>query len=426
MGSTVSTPLPAAARSSSVRRMDAPHIDLHDHRSFAGSQPHEMFDWLRDNDPVHRHAEPADEGPGFWAVTGYDDVREVGRDAQRFSSSPTIMMADSTQSTDLGDHEMMLMCDPPVHTRMRRLVSREFTPRAAQLLAPRVAELATGIVDEVVEAGECDLVTDLAGEMPSFVIADVLGIPHADGRDLYNLTEALHSSREAVGIEAQQAAFGEMFAYSQKVYADRKANPTDDLSSLLASSSIEGRPTDEIDFFLWFLLLVDAGGDTTRNLVGGGMHALFEHPEQLARLQADPIGLMPTAVEELLRFVSPVIHMRRTATVDTELHGQAIAAGDKVVMFYGAANRDHRVFRRPHELDLGRVPNPHVAFGGGGPHFCLGAHLARIEIAALLTEIVTRLDGLAPAGEPSWMASNFIYGPTHLPVTFRPGPRSGS
>ncbi len=399
---------------------DLPAIDLHDHRSYAGSQPHAAFDWLRANDPVHWHAEPADEGPGFWAVTRYDDVREVGRDPERFSSSPTIMIADPSDDTAMGDHVMMLMSDPPVHTHMRRLLSREFTPRSARLLAPRVAELATQIVDTVIDrgTGSCDLVTDLAGEMPSFVIADILGIPLEDGRSLYHLTEALHSSREAVGVEAQQAAFGQMFSYSQQVFADRVANPKDDLSTLLASSQINGVPTDEIDFFLWFLLLVDAGGDTTRNLVGAGMHALFEQPDQLALLRADPVGLMPSAIEELLRFVSPVIHMRRTATVDTQLAGNDIAAGDKVVMFYGAANRDPAVFDRPHELDLTRRPNPHVAFGGGGPHFCLGAHLARIEISSLLTEILTRLPDLAPSAEPTWMASNFIFGPTSLPVTF--------
>lgn len=400
-----------------------PTIDLHDHTSFAGSQPHDAFDWLRQHDPVHRHAEPADEGPGFWAITRYDDVKEVGRDHERFSSTPTIMMADSSDDTDLGDHQMMLMSDPPIHTAMRRLLSREFTPKSAQLLAPRVAQLATQIVDAVIDRhqsgqGSCDLVTDLAGEMPSFVIAEILGIPLEDGRSLYHLTEALHSSREAVGVEAQKAAFGQMFAYSQQVYADRVANPTDDLSSMLASSAINGRPTDEVDFFLWFLLLVDAGGDTTRNLVGAGMHALFQHPDQLELLRADPVGLMPRAIEELLRYVSPVIHMRRTATVDTEIRGRQIQAGDKVIMFYGAANRDPDIFDRPHELDLTRSPNPHVAFGGGGPHFCLGAHLARIEIGALLTEIVTRMPNLAPAGEPSWMASNFIYGPTSLPVAF--------
>lgn len=399
-------------------------IDLLSIASFAGDQPHDQFAWLRANAPVYRHVEP--DGPGFWAVTRYHDVRAVGRDHERYSSSPTIMIGDSAEGDGFGDHVMMLMADPPVHTRMRRLVSREFTPRAAKVLQPRVQELATAIVDAVVEAGSCDLVTDLAGEMPSFVIADVLGIPLEDGRELYQHTEALHSSDEVVSAAERQAALGQMFAYARRVYAERRADPSDDLASLLANGDIAGEAIDETDFFLWFLLLVDAGGDTTRNLVGGGMKALFEHPTELARLRADVEGLMGPAIEELLRWVSPVIYMRRTATVDTELSGQAIAEGDKVVMYYGSANRDPACVDRPDQLDLGRTPNPHVAFGGGGPHFCLGAHLARIEIEALLREMLSRLDDLAPSGEAEWLGSNFIYGPTKLPVTFRPGPRVGS
>ena len=402
-------------------------IDLLSVAAFAGSQPHRQFAWLRRNDPVHRHPEP--DGPGFWAVTGYDDVREVGRDHRRFSSSPTIMVADPDPGDALsgggGDHVMMLMADPPVHTRMRRLLSRHFTPRAAEALRPRVAELATRIVDEVIERGSCDLVTDLAGEMPSFVIAEVLGIPLEDGRELYHHTEAIHSSEEVVSHDDRRAAVGHMFAYSQRVYAAKRERPADDLATLLATGEIAGAPIDEVDFFLWFLLLVDAGGDTTRNLVGGGMQALFEHPAELERLLADPVGLLPTAIEELLRWVSPVVYMRRTATVDTELAGQAIAAGDKVVMYYGSANRDPACVAEPERFDLTRSPNPHVAFGGGGPHFCLGAHLARIEIEALLAELLRRLDDLEPVGEPTWMGSNFIFGPTSLPVRFRPGARLG-
>ena len=405
---------------------DGPRIDLLSVSSFAGTQPHDQFRWLRDHVPVYRHAEP--EGPGFWAVTRHDDVRLVGRDHERFLSSPTIMLddPDPEQSAVMGDHVMMLMTDPPVHTRMRRLVSREFTPRAAAALRLRIGELATRIVDEVVEAGECDLVTDLAGVMPSYVIADVLGIPVADGLALYHHTEALHSSEEVVSRERRLAAFGEMFTYAQKVYAAKVAEPADDLASLLAHASVDGRPLDEIDFFLWFVLLVDAGGDTTRNLVGAGFHALFEHPAELDRLRSDVDGLLPTAIEELLRWVSPVIYMRRTAIADTELAGQAIGAGDKVIVYYGSANRDPAVFDDPDRLDLGRDHNPHVAFGGGGPHFCLGAHLARVEIEALLAEMVTRLSDLEPAGEPTWMGSNFIFGPTSLPVRFRPAGRTGS
>ncbi len=402
--------------------MSKPLIDLYDFRSYVEQQPHDQFDWLRSNEPVFFHPEP--NGPGFWAVTGFDDVQAIGRDHERFSSSPTIMIADSESgggaSGDGDGHVMMLMADPPVHTRMRRLVSHRFTPRAARDLTARVEELAEQIVDQVVEAGSCDLVTDLAGEMPSFVIADVLGIPLDDGRRLYHHTEMLHASPDAVTSAERQAALGEMFAYSQQVYADKKLNPSDDLASLLANGSIEDQPVDETDFFLWFLLLVDAGGDTTRNLIGAGMHALLQRPAALAQLRGDLDGLLDSAVEELLRFVSPVVYMRRTATVEVELRGRSIAAGDKVVMFYGAANRDPAVFDDPHTLDLTRSPNPHVSFGGGGPHYCLGAHLARIEIKALMRQIVLRLNNMEMTGPVEWMASNFVFGPTTLPISYQP------
>ena len=392
----------------------APRIDLLDPASFRGGQPHDQFAWLREHDPVHRHAEP--DGPGFWAVTRYEDVRLVGREPTRFSSHPTIMIDDPRPGSGSEGHTMMLMADPPLHTAMRRLVSRSFTPRAAAALRPRVAELAARIVDAVAGRDECDLVADIAGEMPSFVIAELLGIPLEDGRRLYACTEALHSVRDASSRAAQAAAYREMFTYSRQVWERKSAEPGDDLSSLLIAGAIDGVPQDEIDFFLWFLLLIDAGGDTTRNLVGGGMLALFEHPEQLAWLLEDLDGRLGTAVEELLRWVSPVIHMRRTTTTATELRGTALQAGDKVVVYYGAANRDPEVFADAEQLLLDRDPNPHVAFGGGGPHICLGAHLARIEIECLLRELLGRYPGLRQAGEPTWPSSNFIYGPRTLPV----------
>jgi cytochrome P450 len=396
----------------------SPAIDLLSIENYAGSQPHNQFDWLRANAPVFWHE--SDDG-GFWAVTSYDLVREVGRSHELFSSSPTIMLHDpsSDESGALGDHTMMLMTDPPAHTRMRRLVSREFTPRAARALRPKLEELAHRIVDAVADQDGCDLVTDLAGEMPSFVIADLLGIPLEDGRQLYHYTEALHSSEDAVGADARATAYFSMFEYSQQVWQDKQANPQDDLATMLAHGEIDGEPLDPIDFFLWFMLLVDAGGDTTRNLVGGGFDALFQHPDQLVALRDNLDSLLPTAIEELLRWVSPVIYMRRTATADTMLGDCRIAEGDKVVMYYAAANRDPSIFDDPHRLDLGRQPNQHVAFGGGGPHYCLGAHLARLEIEVLIRAIFERLHDLRLSGDRAWMQSNFIYGPTALPVTFR-------
>lgn len=394
-------------------------IDLLSVAGYAGSQPNEQFAWLRTNAPVYRHPEP--DGPGFWAITRYDDVKAVGRDHQTFSSQPTIMIADgSDEPSPFADHTMLLVADPPLHTRMRRLVSREFTPRAATALQPRIRQLAALIIDQVAGRGECDLVADIAGEMPSLVIAEMLGISHDEGRRLYHCTETIHASTAVASREERGDAIMTMFMSAQAAYADKRANPTNDLGSLIAHGAVDGELVDAIDFFLWFMLLVDAGGDTTRNLVGGGLQALFEHPDQLALLRSDIDAHLSSAREEMLRWVSPVVYMRRTATTDTEIAGQAVEAGDKVVVYYGAANRDPSAFDEPDRFDITRSPNPHVAFGGGGPHYCLGANLARLEIDAILRELLTRLPNLEPAGPVEWMGSNFIFGPSCMPVRFSP------
>ena len=235
--------------------------------------------------------------------------------------------------------------------------------------------------------------------MPSYVIADMLGIPLEDGVALYGLTEAIHAAPESQEAGAAMRAVLEMFNYARGVWERKRAEPADDLATLIATATVDEHELDVIDFNLFFLLLIDAGGDTTRNLVAGGMDALFDHPDQLAWLRADLDARLPCAVEELLRWVSPVVYMRRTAQRDTELDGVPIAAGQKVVMYYGSANRDPEAFGPTADvLDLARTPNEHVAFGGGGPHFCLGAHIARVEIHALLRELLTRLVDLRPVG----------------------------
>ena len=402
-----------------------PSIALLDPASYVGGQPHDQFRWLRENDPVHRHPEP-DGGPGFWAITRYEHVREISRNHAVFSNEPTIMIADPPFQAPTGSGDkMLLMSDPPEQTRLRRLVSSAFTPRAARNMRPRIERLATQIVDEVVERGECDLVAEIAGELPSYVIAELIGIPLEDGRSLYRLTETMHSAPESLPEGAQAAAGAEMFAYSARVLAEKRACPGDDLATRLIESEIDGRRLSDMEFHLFFLLLVDAGGDTTRNLIAGGLHALLERPDELARLRADVEGLLASAREELLRFTSPVVYMRRTAKRDTTIAGRAIREGDKVALYYGSANRDASVFDDADRLDVGRTPNHHVAFGATGAHFCLGAQLARVEIDAMLREILTRLEGLEPTAEPDWLASNFISGPRSLPVRFRPGPRVG-
>ncbi len=393
-------------------------IDLLAPSSFAHGQPHEQFAWLREHAPVHWHPEPGAEG--FWAVTRHADVRAVGRDPATFSSRPTVMITDD--AIDLGDHQMMLMTDPPRHSALRKVVSREFVPKVAQAMRPRIEALATRIIDQVAAAGACDLVTDIAGLMPSYVIADMLGIPHEDGVALYALTEAIHAAPESQAAGAGMHAVIEMFNYANGVWQARRAEPSDDLAGIIAHATVDGEDLGVIDFNLFFLLLIDAGGDTTRNLVAGGMDALFRHPEQLAWLTEDLDARLAPAVEELLRWVSPVVYMRRTAHHDTELRGVPIAAGQKVVMYYGSANRDPEAFGpTAGVLDLGRSPNDHIAFGGGGPHFCLGAHIARVEIHALLRELLTRCADLRPAGETEWLPSTFISGPKRLPITYRAG-----
>jgi cytochrome P450 len=396
----------------------APTIALLSPASFAAGQPHDQFAWLREHDPVHWHDEP-DGGPGFWAVTRYRDVKAVGRDAATFSSKAGIMIPDNEGGIDVAGHEMMISADPPVHTGLRKLVAPEFIPRAAKAMRPRIEALASLIVDGVLGRGECDLVTDIAGLMPSYVIADMLGIPLEDGVDLYGLTEKIHAAPESQEAGAAMGAVLQMFNYAREVWEQKRAEPADDLATLIATAAVDDHDLDLIDFNLFFLLLIDAGGDTTRNLVAGGMDALFAHPEQLAWLRADLDSRLASAIEELLRWVSPVVYMRRTALADTTLEGAPIVAGQKVVMYYGSANRDPDAFGpTASALDLARAPNDHVAFGGGGPHFCLGAHIARIEIHALLRELLTRLVDVRPAGETEWLPSTFISGPKHLPIAF--------
>jgi cytochrome P450 len=394
-------------------------IDLLDPARFAAGQPHDQFRWLRDHAPVHWHEEP--NGRGFWAVTRYDDVWAVDRDFQAFSSEPTIMIADAGPETSgaFGPYKMMLMMHPPDHTAFRKLIRSEFTLPAARLREDRIKALAWQIVDAVIDEGGCDFVSQVAGEMPSFVIAELMGLPLDDGRELYKLTETIHTAPEALPPGAGGAAVMKMFEYGSKVIAEKRARPGDDLASRLLACEVDGRKLDDMEFLLFFLLLVDAGGDTTRNLLSGGLLALMEHPDQYAWLMADLPGRLASAREELLRWTSPVIYMRRTAKRDVELGGAKVREGDKVVMYFGAANRDPAKFDRPETLDLARTPNEHIAFGTG-PHGCLGQHIARIEIDAMLVEVLTRMGDFELAAPPEWLASNFISGPRTMPIRFRP------
>ncbi|MGD9998554.1 MAG: cytochrome P450 [Ilumatobacteraceae bacterium] len=398
----------------------APHIDLLAMSSFAQGHPWDQYAWLRANDPVHWHPEP--DGPGFWAITKYDDVRAISRQPRTFSSyARTAMVPEPDEMGLMAQRQMMLNMDPPQHDRFKLLVSRGFTPRNAQLLADRIATMAREIVDGVAGRGECDFVHDIAGRLPSALIAELMGIPRADGERLYELTELMHTTDDAVASPERRAlAVFEMLTYAHQVAEQKRADPGDDIASALVQAEVDGDRLTDAELQWFFLLLVNAGGDTTRNLLAAGVQALFDHPDQRARLMADLDTLLPTAVEEMLRYTSPVVHFRRTVMHDTEIRGHPLREGDKVVLFYGAANRDDEVFAEPDRFDVARDPNPHLAFGGGGPHLCLGLHVARIEIAAMLRELLTRLPDLGPAGDPEPLASNFIAGVRSMPVRFTP------
>lgn len=395
-------------------------IDLISPARFAHGHPHDQYDWLRANAPVYWH--PEKNGPGFWAVTSYEHVHTVDRDFQNFSSKPTVMITDPLSEVTYGGFEMMLMTDPPKHTVLRRLVREEFLPAPTRDRIPRMQQLARQIVNDVIERGTCDFVTQVAGEMPSYVIAELMGLPLDDGRELYKLTEIIHTSPEAQKPGEGAAAVQKMFEYGMGVIAEKRARPRDDLATRLLEAEVDGHKLHDMEFLLFFLLLVDAGGDTTRNLLSAGVLAMLQEPAKLSWLKADLPGRLPAAREELLRWTTPVIYMRRTATHDLALGEARVKAGDKVVMFFGSANRDAAKFDGPDTLDLARTPNEHIAFGNG-PHNCLGQHIARIEIDAVLTEVLTRMDDLKVAGEVSWLQSNFIAGPTHMNVTFKPGKR---
>jgi len=396
--------------------------DLLDPATFAAGHPVELYRRLRAAAPVYRNPEP--HGRGFWALTRYADVFAVDHDFQNFSSGPTIMIADPLGDGDgmIGEAKMMLMMDPPRHTAFRKLIRAEFTRPAAAQKGLRLHELARQIVNAVIDKGECDFVAEVAGEMPSYVIAELMGLPLDDGRELYKLTEIIHSAPETLPPGAGREAVMKMFGYGSGVIAQKRARPADDLATRLLEAEVEGRRLTDPEFLLFFLLLIDAGGDTTRNLLSTGLLALREYPDERAWLMADLPGRLASAREELLRYASPVIYMRRTATRDTSIGGAKIAEGDKVVMYFGAANRDPDKFDDPDGLDLAREPNEHIAFGGG-PHVCLGQHLARLEIDAILTEVLTRMEDLEIVAPPEWLASTFISGPKRMDVKFRPGAR---
>jgi cytochrome P450 len=398
-------------------------VNLADPRVYAEGMPHDAFRKLRERAPVAWH--PYKDGPGFLALTGYDEVVAVSRDSATWSSERDGAYFDVPSPDHIADMRgvMMLTMDPPRHTALRQLVNKGFTPRQVAKLNEHIAGMARDVVDSVIEKGECDFVNDVAGALPSYVIAELLGIPLEDGYRLYELIEIMNTG--GLGDARVIEAAVDMFAYSTELAARKRAQPGDDIATSLLHAEVDGQRLTDMEFNFFFVLLLNGGGDTTRNLVAGGMCVLMEHPEERAKLDADP-SLVPTAVEELLRYVSPVIAFLRTATTDTELRGVPVKKGDRAAMFYPSANRDETQFNDPERFEITRTPNPHVAFGGGGTHFCLGANLARVEAAALVPEVLARMKNLELAGPVERMPSTLINGIHSMPVRFTPGQRLGA
>ena len=394
-------------------------IDLVSPETFARSgHPWEQYAWLRANAPVYWH--PETDGPGFWAITKHDDVRTISRTPRTFSSfEKGVMLPDPDEMGLMAQRLMMLSMDPPQHDRFKLLVSRGFTPKNAPLLRLRIEELAREIVESALAKGSCDFVSEIAGRLPSGLIAELMGMSREDGERLYDLTEIMHTNDDAVAPpHVKAAAIGEMLGYAQSVADRKRAEPGDDLATLLVNAEVDGDRLTDGEFQWFFLLLVNAGGDTTRNLLAAGLQLLFDHPDQRERLLANPDALLGTAIEEMLRYASPVSHFKRTVMHDTEIRGQKLRAGERVVLFYGSANRDEDVFERPDEFDIGRDPNPHVAFGAGGPHLCLGMHVARVELAVMFRELLTRMPHIEPNGPIERMHSSFIAGIHSMPVRY--------
>jgi cholest-4-en-3-one 26-monooxygenase len=377
---------------------------------------------LRTEAPVHFHKEP-NGGRGYWAVTRYADVLAVSKDPGTFSSHRGGTNIPDYAPSDLSVMQMMLInMDPPHHAKFRRLTRMGFTPKMVAKVEPLIQRAAAEIVDRVARDGACDFVRSISAELPLIVLCDILGVPQEDRGKIFDWSNRLIGFDDPefqTSLEDGKRAAAEVWMYAGQLAAQRQASAPDvDLVSALVHAQVEGEKLTEMELASFFLLLSVAGNETTRNLISGGLLTLLEHPDQLSRLRDDP-QLLPTAVEEMLRWITPVMHFRRTATRDVELHGQKIREGDKVVLYYVSANRDEEVFPEAHRFDVGRTPNDHLAFGAG-EHFCLGATLARLEIRIMFAELLRRLPDLGLSGHARRLRSNFINGWKQIPVRFTP------
>ncbi|WP_037069119.1 cytochrome P450 [Pseudonocardia acaciae] len=415
--------------------IDPASIDLSDIESF-WAKPidyrHAAFDVLREGPGLPFYAEPQlaflPQGPGYYALTKLDDIVTASRTPGVYISGKGATGAVDQPVEFREFYGSMINMDDPRHARLRRIVSRGFTPKMLDALTENVSRVATRIVDEVIESGECDAVADISARLPLTIICDMMGIPASQHRFVFDTTNVILGVQDPEYvpdkdniIQALLDAGKDMADLVRGLAKLRAEKPTDDLISKLTNAEIDGESLTPDELASFFILLVVAGNETTRNAISWGIELLTKHPEQRAAWLADLDGVTPTAVEEIVRWASPVIFMRRTLAEPAVLNGQRLEPDDKVLMFYWAANRDPAHFDHPERFDVRRSPNPHIGFGGPGPHFCLGAHLARREITVMFRELLTRIPDIHATAEPTRLKSAFINGIKRLPVAFTPG-----
>ena len=386
--------------------------------------PLEEWALMRREAPVYRYERP--NVPPFWAVTKHADIITVSRQPELFKSSQVLFALMEEPGAPPPDEtflRQLLNMNPPEHGQYRAVASRHFTPRAVQQLAGRLEGITAELLDDVADREECDFVTEVSSKLPLAVISEMFGIPRADWPMMFRLSNAMIGPSDpeyggsATIRETLHAAQMEFFQYFMQLIADRRKTPCGDLASVLANGRVNDAPIPEFELLSYFALLIIAGNETTRNAITGGLHALINHPGEMRKLQRDP-SLVKLAVEEILRWTSPVIQFARTATADAELHGRKIAAGDLIVMFYPSANRDEDVFADPNRFDIEREPNHHLAFGIG-EHYCLGGNLARLELQVIFRQLAQRLEKVELAGPVQRMRSSFVGGIKHMPIRYK-------
>ena len=405
-------------------------FDLIDPSCYAASgPPHASWTALRRHSPVHR-CEPRDYPP-FWAITRHADICEISKQPDRFLSQPGIAHPRTSQniirSEGVGAMRTIIEMDPPEHRTFRKVASPWFTPRALDRIDAAVHQSARELVDGLAGRtgeGECDFARDVATAHPLRILSTILGVPREEEPRILRLTNQLFGAEDAdlqrPGVNRDQAIreLGlELYQLFAGIVEDRRKKPRDDLATVLATGKVNGEPMGPLETFGYYLITFTAGHDTTKNALVGGMQALIENPGELARLRRDP-GLVKSAVEEVVRWATPVNYMRRRAACDTEVGAQRIRKDDWLILFYASGNRDEGVFEDPFRFRVDRNPNPHVGFGHG-EHFCLGSHLARRSQRALFAELAGRLEHVELAGEPEWIQSSFVVGLKRLPIRYR-------